>query len=439
MKTLINCTIITMDDSNPFFANGMIVINNNTIDYVGEMNEKLIQGETINLDGKIVLPGFINTHTHTHSPLFRGMADDLYLMDWLNNYIWPAEKHMTFDDAYNATILSCLELTESGVTTYADQFYYSEAIAKAAEASGLRAFIAATVFSGSNAETDSPIEKAKQFLQKYKNDPVDRIYPCIGPHAIYSCSTETLKEVIELAKEDDLIIHIHIAETETEFNDSIKQHGMTPTKYLESIGMFDCKTLSAHSIHLSEDDKRIFSKYKVKASYNPVSNLKLCSGYMDYVGLKELDVDISLALDGVQSNNSFDILSDLKTGILIQKMKEDDPTLLNAYEALKLITINAAKCLWMDHQIGSLEVGKYADIVCFDKTHANMNPVHNDSFSNVVSAIVYAANSKNVSDVLVDGEFVYKDREHLKLNPEEAKRNVTESSRRILDRIGYFR
>ena len=235
-----------------------------------------------------------------------------------------------------------------------------------------------------------------------------------------------------------MIIHTHIAETTDEYNDSISEHGMTPTKYLESIGMFDCKVLSAHSIHLNEEDKNIFAKYDIKASYNPVSNLKLCSGYLDYKGLKNRGIDISLALDGVQSNNSFDILRDLKTGILVQKMKQGDPTLLPAYEALKLITINAAKCLWMDEKIGSIEEGKLADLTFIDKYHANMNPVQNDSFNMVVSSVVYSASSKNISDVMVDGEFIYNDRNHIKLNPIEAKTLATKSSRKILDKIGYF-
>ncbi|QVK20950.1 amidohydrolase [Mycoplasmatota bacterium] len=438
-KTLINCTIITMEESSKFFPDGMIIIRDNIIESISKTNISDTKGEIFDMSGKIVLPGFINTHTHTHSPLFRGIADDLYLMDWLKNYMWPAERFITAEDAYNATKLSCLELTEAGITTYADQFYYSESIANAAIESGLRAFIAPTVFTNPSPETDNTFEEARKFIEKHINKSEETlIYPCIGPHAIYSCNKNTLVDVRDLALEHDLIVHIHISETIDENDDCFKNTGMSPTQYLNKLGVLKCKTLAAHSIHIDEEDRKIYRDNNVKVSYNPVSNLKLVSGYLNYKELKDSDIDISLALDGVQSNNSFDILSDLKTGILIQKMKYNDPTLLSAYDALKLITIEAAKCLYMEDKIGSIKVGKFADLTIIDTSRANMNPLHLESFNMVTSAIVYSANSADVSDVIVNGEFIYKDRISLKLSRDKVYSECAKSSKRILSSISYF-
>jgi 5-methylthioadenosine/S-adenosylhomocysteine deaminase len=437
-KTLINASIITMNDQAKYHPVGMIVIKDNRIESVGPLRKSHVKGEVIDLEGKIILPGFINTHTHTHSPLFRGVADDKYLMDWLTNYMWPAEKHMTSDDAYNAARMSLLELTASGVTMYADQFYFADAITKAAEESGLRALITPSVFSRGNAETTSPLNAAKTFIEKHVGNKQSLIIPGIGPHAVYSCNKETLEAVRDIALKHDLIVHIHISETYTENKDTLLDHAMSPTQYLKSIGLLDCKVLSAHNIHLDDKDIAIYKEKDVKVSYNPVSNLKLVSGYMPYKKLKDAGLDISLALDGVQSNNAFDILSDLKTGILIQKMKENNPTLLDAYEALKLITINAAKCLYMDQDLGSLEPGKYADLTIIDKTHPNMWPLHHDKFDMVISSIVYSATTKDVSDVMVNGVFVYKDRIHKKLPKKAVIAACQASSRRILEKIAYF-
>ena len=438
-KTLIHGTIITMNDDSPFYHDGMIIIKDSTIESIQSSDVSKAKGDIINVNGKILLPGFINTHTHTHSPLFRGIADDLYLMNWLKKYMWPAEAFMKEQDAYNAAKLSCLELTESGVTTYADQFYYSEAVTQAAKESGLRAFIAPSVFSRPSPETDDPLSAAQAFIENHINDKDSLIYPCIGPHAIYSCNTETLKKVRDIAKEHDIIVHIHISETMVENQDSFKEHDLSPTAYLEKIGLLDCKVLSAHNIHLDDHDLELYKKYDVKVSYNPISNLKLVSGIMPYKKLKNKDLDISLAMDGVQSNNAFDLLADLKTGILMQKMHENDPTLLNAYEALKLITINAAKCLYFDHEVGSLEPHKKADITMIDTHRANMTPLHLDKFEMVVSAIAYSASSADVSDVMVNGEFIYRNRQHLRLNRENVKMACQTSSRRILEQIDYFK
>ncbi len=435
--TLMRGTIITMCDDLPFLHDGMIVIEDGKIVHVGPADPERAVGEVIDCSELIVLPGFINTHTHTHSPLLRGVADDQTLMDWLTKSMWPAEKHITATHARNGALLSCLELIESGVTTYADQYYFSEEVAQAAVESGQRALVAPTVFSRPTPESDDPIGVARRFIERHLGDD-SRIEPCIGPHAIYSCSTETLQAVRDIALEYDVLVHIHLSETQQENDDCMRQHGVSPTRYLEQIGLLDARVLAAHCVHISEDDRQILARHNVKVSHNPISNFKLVSGWFDYPAFRRHGLDVSVALDGVQSNNSFNLLADLKTGILVQKTLHNDPTLLDAYEALKLITIDAARCLFREHELGSLEVGKCADLTFLDLSRAAMHPLHRNSFRQVVSAVVYAANGADVSDVMVQGEFIYRHRRHVRLDRSTVIANAAESSRQILEHIDFF-
>ncbi|TVR00240.1 MAG: hypothetical protein EA403_11980 [Spirochaetaceae bacterium] len=241
-----------------------------------------------------------------------------------------------------------------------------------------------------------------------------------------------------MALEHDVLVHIHVSETKQENEDCVKAHGVSPTRYLEQIGLLDARVLAAHCVHMSEEDLEILARHNVKVSHNPISNFKLVSGWFDYPAFRRHGLDVSVALDGVQSNNSFNLLSDLKTGILVQKTLHDDPTLLDAHEALKLITIDAARCLFREQDIGSLEAGKCADITFLDLSRAAMHPLHRESFRQVVSAVIYAANGADVSDVMVDGDFIYRNRTHVRLDRSAVIANATASSRQILENIGFF-
>ncbi len=427
-----------MDDNAPFHPNGMVVMKDDIITHIGPFNPEKVKGQVVDMSNKVLVPGFINTHTHSHSPLFRGIADDLSLMDWLKDYMWPAEKHIQAKDAYHAAKLSCLELIESGVTTFADQYYYASEVKKAVLESGLRAYIAPSVFSWPSPESDNPFLTAKAFIENTIKDPHPRIIPCIGPHAIYSCDDQTIKAINELAKKHDLIVHIHIAETQDEVDESLEKHGLRPVAYLKKTGLLARKTLSAHTIHVDQSDIDILKEFDVKISYNPISNLKLVSGIMPFKALKNQGLDISLAMDGVQSNNAFNLLSDLKTGVLIQKMHEHDPTFIPALEALKLITIDAAKCLFAEDKIGSLEIGKQADLIAFDLDDTNLTPVFKDHFSMVTSALVYSAQPSNITDVMVGGGFLYRNQKHRTLDAQAVKTACRKSSRSILEAIQFF-
>lgn len=437
--SLTNCTILTMDENDSYFPTGTIVIENGRITEIGPIDEITPKGKIVDMKLKIVLPGFINTHTHSPSPLFRGMADDLSLMDWLYKKLWPAEKNLTGDIVYWGTSLSCLEFIQSGITTFADQYFFSQFVGKAVEESGLRGFIAPTVFTNGSPETRDTIQAAVDFIEKYKGkENKTLVYPCIGPHAPYSCSDEILKTVVKIARTHDLIIHTHISETMDENRLIYKETGLTPSQYLDSLGVFEGPVLAAHCIHLNQKDMEIFKKKDVKVSYNPISNLKLVSGIMPLKELLDNGISVSIGTDGAQSNNSLDLLKDLKTGVLIQKQHNNDATFFTTRQALKMITINGAKAIGMDKEIGSLEKGKKADIISIDINATNINPLHRSSLSNVYSAVVYAASASNVSDVIVNGKVLMKDRELILMDKEEIIRQSHIGSKELLMKAGIL-
>lgn len=437
--TLTNAVVLTMDDRDTFFREGNIVVSGGRIKEIGSAEEVAIQGEPVDMSDKLLLPGLINTHTHSPSPLFRGMADDLTLMDWLKKLIWPAERHLTGDLAYWGASLSFLEFLEAGITTFADQYFFSGWIAQAALQSGLRAFIAPTVFAGPSPETEQTLQVAVDFIEKYKGKEAEtRIYPCIGPHAPYSVSDEDFKTVVEIAAANKLLIHTHISETADENKQIYAETGLTPTQYLDSLGVLDQRVLAAHCIHLTPGDLEIFREKKVAVTYNPVSNLKLVSGIMPLKEMLAQGITVSIGTDGAQSNNSLDLLRDLKTGALIQKQHVMDPTFFPAREALRMATIEGAKVLGMEGEIGSLEQGKLADIIALDLSVANLRPLHRDCLTNLYSAVVYSASGLNVADVLVGGEFLLRNRLTQRVNRQEIIIEAERGARYIMEKAGLL-
>ena len=288
MQTLTNCTILTVDRQDRFYEDGRITVKDGRITAIGRADELPLLGETVDLGGGLVLPGLINTHTHSHSSLFRNQADDLQLMDWLKKAMWPMEKFLSPERAYAATALSCLEYLRCGITTYADQFYFADTIAKAAQHSGLRCFLAATVFTNPSPETTDTFGAAVKFVQNWKGrEQETHVYPCIGPHAPYSVSADLFRQVTELSRAYDLLIHTHISETEDENHQIREQTGLSPAQWLEELGVFERPVLAAHSIHLDEKDLDIYQRRGVRVTYNPVSNMKLASGIMPYRKMRD--------------------------------------------------------------------------------------------------------------------------------------------------------
>lgn len=431
--TLVNCTIITVDEKDNFYPDGAMVVEDGRIKKIGDRAEIETEGTVIDMEGRLVMPGLINTHTHSHSSLFRSLGDDMELMDWLHNAMWPAESYMDHEIAYAATKMSCLEYMRGGVTTYADQFYFAEDVAKAAQESGLRCFLAPSVFTKGTAETEDTFGAAERFVRGWiGREEETKVYPCIGPHAPYSVDEEMFRRVNRLADEFDLLVHIHISETMDENRQIMEAHNMTPTAWLESMGVLEHRVLAAHSIHLSEHDMELYAKRDVHASYNPVSNLKLVSGIMPLKEMKNAGIQISIGTDGSNSNNSMDLLGDLKTGVLIQKMKYEDATFLPAKEAVRMATIEGAKALYMDRETGSLEVGKRADFISLDTRSPRLTPLYRNSLEKIYATIVYSACGADVKDTVVDGRWIVKNGTVMTMDEDEVLRQAQDAGDRLV-------
>jgi 5-methylthioadenosine/S-adenosylhomocysteine deaminase len=435
--TLDNCSILTVDGSDTVYPNGRIVVEGKRIVLLGNSNQVEARGEIIDMGGALAMPGLVNTHTHSHSSIFRGLGDDLSLMEWLKKVMWPMERFLTRDGMYCAALLSCLEFIHSGITTYADQIYFADTAAQAAQKSGLRCFLAATVFQGPSPETEDTLWAARTFIERWQGSEREtRIYPCIGPHAPYSVPEDLFRQVMVLAEQYGLLIHTHISETVDENAIIMKKTGLSPVRWLESLGFFEFPVLAAHSIHLDETDLSVYERYGVTVSYNPVSNLKLVSGIMPLAAMRRRGITVGIGTDGAQSNNSMDLLRDLRTGVLIQKQKNEDAAFFNAREAVRMATIDGARALRIDAEIGSLEAGKKADIIFFDPLSPHFMPLHASRSEKLYSAVCYAAAGGDVRDVMVEGCWVMRNRRALTLCEEEIREDAQRESEYLIQRAG---
>jgi 5-methylthioadenosine/S-adenosylhomocysteine deaminase len=410
--------VLTIDENDTYYPDGCIVVENGHIVYVGsDAQHPAIKNEdeVVDLHGKLVMPGFINTHIHSHSPLFRNFGEDVSLQTWLNAIMWPAESYLTEEQAYYAALHTCIESIASGVTTFADQFYFTAAVANAVEKSGIRAVLCASIFENGESDRGQTVQAAADFIASWKNKNL-LIMPGLGPHAPYSVSAEQWRSVVELSHSYDVLIHTHISETEEENKAFDAKYAVSPTQWLEKLGVFERRTLAAHCIHLSDEDIAILKKNDVHVSYNPVSNLKLVSGIMPYARLIAGGVQISLGTDGAQSNNTLDLLRDLKIGVLIQKQQERNPAFFPVSDAIRLVTIAGAQALGLGELIGSLKAGKQADLIALDIQQPHLQPLHTDSVKMLYTALVYCATGKDVSDTMVQGRWLMRDKKILSLD-----------------------
>ena len=370
----------------------------------------------IDAQGKILMPGLVNTHTHLSMTLFRGLADDLSLDSWLNDHIWPMEANLNGQYCYIGALLGAVELIKSGTTTFSDMYFYMEDVARAVDEAGLRACLSYGMI-----DFDDEIrrrEEIKSNLDLYKscNDMADgRIKVFLGPHSPYTASENLLVETRRIADEYKIPIHIHVSETQKEINDVLDAKNLRPFEYLEKIGFLGSDVVAAHAVWLSDTEIEIIKKHNVKISHNPCSNMKLASGIAPVSKLIDNGVCVSLGTDGASSNNNLDLIEEMKTASLLQKVSTLDPKVLNSDEMIQMATIKGAEALGLDSQIGSVEVGKKADIILIDTCDANMTP---DS-SSLSSNIVYSANGFNVDTTICNGRVLMENRKLVMLDEDE--------------------
>lgn len=397
--------LITMNKKDEIIENGAVVVEDGKIKDIGEFTEilKKYKDSSIPVYGNshsALMPGFINTHTHAAMVLFRGIADDLPLKQWLIEHIWPREaKFLSPEFVYDGTCLASLEMLKSGTTTFNDMYFFTESIAEAAKKMGIRAVIGQGVLdfpTASGKGADDYLKKASEFIEKYKDD--ELIVPAVAPHAIYTCSKETLLKSKELALKTSVPIHIHLSETFQEVEECIKKHGKRPIKYLRDIGFLEGRITAAHSVWVNDEEIELMAEHGVGVSHCIESNLKLSSGIAPVARMIKKGVKVSMGTDGAASNNNLDLLEEISIAAKVQKGVTADPTVLNVKTCMKMLTIWAAESLGLENQIGSIEIGKRADMILMNLRKAHLQPVYD-----IYSTIIYSAKASDIEDVFVNG------------------------------------
>lgn len=419
-----NVKILTMADGE-VIKNGNIYIENEKIKKI--TSDKIDFSYDKKIDGKnyLAMPGFVNAHTHVGMSLFRNFSDDVELMTWLNEKIWPLEDKLIEEDVYWASLLSHAEMIMTGTTSFADMYYFEDQTIKALEKSKMRAQISR----GLTLE-DKDYTKIKEnidLFKKYENSQDGRINIAFGPHAVYTTDKNYLKEINKYAKKYKMPIHIHLSETKTENTDCMKRFNQSPTEVFEECGIFENKTIAAHGVYLSDKDLYILSKYDVSVVHNPSSNLKLSSGFLDCTRVINKKINLAMGTDSSASNNNLSMIKEISLTSLVSKY--NNPQNLKAYDVLKMATINGAKALGLDDKIGTLEEGKLADIILIDLNNPNHTPQNN-----LISSLPYSTFDKDVSYVIINGDLVYDDKKFVYLNEKEIIKNAEKSFQKLRNR-----
>ncbi len=409
-----NGVVVTMNKEMEIIENGAVYIKDDSIVQIDSKNKfsDIIAEETIDARGGIIMPGLINTHTHASMTLFRGLADDMPLMDWLNNHIFPAEAKLTEDMVYKGAMLACAEMILSGTTCFCDMYLFENKVAEAAFDSGMRAVTGEVLYdfpSPCYGDLANGFNYVSDMMEKWKNN--SRITIAAEPHSTYLCAPELLKKAAAAARKNKSPIVIHLAETEDETKLIKEKYGTTPVKFLADLGILGPDLIACHCIHITEEDIQLLKKFDVKIVHCPESNMKLGSGTAPVPELIKHGICVSLGTDGCASNNDLDLFLEMDTAAKLHKVFTMNPEAINAETALKMATINGAVTLGMDKITGSLEVGKKADIIVVDNSKPHMVPMYNP-----YSHLVYSANGSDVAATIIDGNLVMKDRKILKMD-----------------------
>ncbi|MFZ6722736.1 TRZ/ATZ family hydrolase [Undibacterium sp. Ji49W] len=372
----------------------------------------------IELAEHALMPGMVNLHGHSAMSLLRGLADDLSLMDWLNNHIWPAEKkHVSEEFVFDGSVYAMAEMLRGGTTTINDMYFYHEAVARAGLHTGMRTIVGCSVLefpTGYAADADAYLDKAMAAQQVFQGQ--SGVAFRLAPHAPYTVSDITFKKIVALADKHDMGIHCHIHESMDEVNDSLRDHGMRPLQRLHQLGLLSPRLIAAHMVHANEDEIQLLAQQGVHIAHNPASNLKLASGFAPIHAMQSAGVNVGIGTDGAASNNKLDLLGDLRMAALLAKAVSSNPTALNASKALEMATLAGAKALGLDQQIGSLVAGKLADIIAIDLSAIETLPLFDP-----VSQIVYAAGREQISHVWVNGRCLMAERQLLNQDAAQLK------------------
>lgn len=406
--------LVTQNPRRDIYENMDIKIEDDRIVGIGQ-GFSTENEEVIDCSEKVVMPGLINTHTHVAMTLLRGISDNKLLQDWLEEDIFPAEEKINPEDAYIGSLLGITEMLKTGTTTFNDMYFHMDEVADAADQTGIRAVLSHGIIDQEGGRED--IDEALEFVKRYQGH--ELVEPGFAPHAVYTASKVALLEAKDYSQVFDVPYHIHVSETKKENEDCIEETGKTPVKYLDELGLVNNDLVAAHGVWLDKEDIDILSGRGGNVVHNPAANLKLGSGIAKVPKMLESGINVALGTDGVASNNNLNLFEEGKLTALLHK--RDDPRKINEQQVLDMMTINGAKALGMEDEIGSIEIGKKADLVLIDLEDPALNPFHGKK--GVISNLVYSFDG-SVSDVIVDGRLVLRGGETV---------NVDE--RRILEEV----
>jgi len=425
--------IATVDSENTVLTDYSVVLHEGRIHDIQPKQailDKYTSDVDITLKNQVLIPGLINSHTHSPMSLMRGLADDLPLMDWLNNHIWPAEqKHVSAEFVYDGSLLACAEMLRSGTTCFNDMYFFPEETARAVEHAGMRAILGLVTIDFPSAwakDADEYLSKGLKLHDQLSNNSL--ISTAFAPHAPYTVSDDSLKKIAMYAEELDIPIHIHLHETEDEVEQAVASSGKRPIERLNNLGMLSPRLLAVHMTQLTQEEINIITETGTHILHCPESNLKLANGFFRTYQLQQAGVNIALGTDGAASNNDLDMMSEMHTTALLSKAVANNASALPAEDVLRMATINAAKALGLESEIGSLEIGKAADITAVDLSGIENQPVYCP-----ISQIMYSAGRENVSNVWVAGNHLLKDRELTTLDEKAILENTKSWQEKIAE------
>ncbi|MGD8993271.1 MAG: amidohydrolase [Desulfobacterales bacterium] len=427
---ILNGTILTMDNNATALADGGLAITKDRIAAIGPAAEFLgwQSSQVIDASGGIIMPGLINTHTHAAMTCFRGLADDLQLMSWLNDHIFPAEAKLDEQKVYSGTLLACAEMIMSGTTCFCDMYLFEDIVARAAGDAGMRAVVGEVLY-----DFDSPnygpisqgFEYTRKLIDTWQSHP--RVSIAVEPHSAYLCAPELLQKAFELAQDFNLPMVIHLAESKSEVSQIKERFNRTPVEHLAALKLLAPNVVACHCVELTDNDIALLKRYDVKVAHNAESNMKLASGVAPIPRLLDEGICVGLGTDGCASNNNLDLFLEMDTVAKLHKAKTLDPTVMDAQTVLKMATLNGAQVLGLESIIGSLEPGKKADLIIVDTAKPHLTPMYNP-----VSHMVYAARGSDVTTVIIDGTVVMADGQIQTMNLDSVLNDVNRIARDII-------
>lgn len=428
-----NGTLLTLGPENTIIEDGFVAIQGNTIIALGASDEAPTDASrAIDAKGGLILPGLINGHTHAAMTLFRGLADDLPLMDWLNRYIFPVENRMDAEFVRIGTLLACAEMIMSGTTTFCDMYLFADEVAGAAREAGMRSVVGEVLYdfpSPNYGSIENGFAYTEALLEKWQSDPLVSV--AVEPHSPYTCSPELLVRAGDLALAHGAPLILHLAETLTEVATVEKARGLRPVEYLHSLDLLGPRLVGDHCVHLSDNEMDLMAEHRVKVIFNPESNMKLASGIAPVASLQARGITVGLGTDGCASNNDLDLFSEMDTAAKLPKVSTLDPTVASVETVLKMATLENARALGMEDRIGSLEIGKKADLIVVDLNKPHLTPMYNP-----FSQLVYAARGSDVSHTIINGRVVMADRRLTTLDLEMVMNRAVNRSRRVQTWLG---